>query len=164
METVYLETSFVSYLVSEPSRDVIVAAHQQITREWWAHRRRFFACYVSQEVLDEAGYGDAGQSAKRLAIVHALPKLPITPAVAHLADAMVRAGAVPRKAARDAVHMAVAAVAAVGYVLTWNCKHIANREVLPRIEMVVRAEGWKMPAICTPEELMGKNWKFDDLI
>jgi len=163
MKTVYLETTFISYLVSEPSRDVIVAGHQQITREWWSHRRPVFTCYVSQELLDEAGQGDAGQVVKRLAIAQALPKLPITPAVARLADAMVRTGAVPRKAARDAVHVAVAAVAAVDYVLTWNCKHIANREVLPRIEAVVRAQGWKMPEICTPEELMGDEWTGGEL-
>jgi hypothetical protein len=163
MKTVYLETSFVSYLVSEPGRDVIVAGHQAITREWWAHRRRLFACYVSQEVLDEAGQGDAGQVVKRLAIAQALPKLPITPAVTRLAGAIVQAGAMPRKAARDAVHVAVAAVATVDYVLTWNCKHIANREVLPRIEKVVQAQGWKMPAICTPEELMGEDWTGGEL-
>ncbi len=67
METVYLETTFISYLASDPSRDLIVAGHQQITREWWAKRRPLFACSVSQEVLDEVGKGDAGQVSQRMA-------------------------------------------------------------------------------------------------
>lgn len=158
MQTVYLETTFISYLASEPSRDVIVAGHQQITRAWWRKRRRLFACSISQEVLDEVAQGDAMQAAKRMAIARQLPKLPITPAATRLAIEIVRAGAVPRKAVRDAVHMAVAVVAGVDYLLTWNCRHIANREVLPRIEKVVSAEGLAMPSICTPEELMGEDW------
>ena len=157
METVYLETTFISYLASEPSRDLIVAGHQQITREWWAKRRVFFACSVSQEVLDEAAKGDAAQVSQRMAIVRGLPKLPINPLVTNLASEIVRAGTLPPKAASDAVHIAVAAVAGVDYLLTWNCRHMANGEILRRIEKIVVARGFKMPYVCTPEELMGED-------
>ncbi|MBI4025239.1 MAG: type II toxin-antitoxin system VapC family toxin [Verrucomicrobia bacterium] len=157
METVYLETTFISYLASEPSRDLIVAGHQQITREWWAKRRAFFACSVSQEVLDEAGKGDAAQVSQRMTIVRGLPKLPINSLVTNLASEIVRAGALPPKAASDAVHIAVAAVAGVDYLLTWNCRHMANGEILRRIEKIVVARGFKMPYVCTPEELMGED-------
>ncbi|NCO35284.1 MAG: DNA-binding protein [Armatimonadetes bacterium CG2_30_59_28] len=155
METVYLETTIVSYMVSDPSRDLIIAGHQQITRDWWADRRQFFSCSVSQQVVDEASKGDADQAARRLAILHTLPKLPITPTVSQLAEELVQSGAIPPKAAGDAVHVAVATVAGVGYVLTWNCRHIANAQVLKQVANVCAHCGYELPSVCTPEELMG---------
>jgi hypothetical protein len=155
METVYLETTFISYLVSEPSRDLIVAGHQQITREWWARGRNLFACFVSQEVWDEAAAGDPGQMAKRLQILSTLPKLPASAEAERLTGLILKSGAIPPRVARDAAHIAIATVERMDYVLTWNCRHIANPNILRRIEKVVRAQGLKMPAICTPEDLTG---------
>ena len=78
MESVYLETSFISYLVACPSRDLLVAAHQQVTHEWWANRRSEFECTVSQVVIDEASGGDSAEGQKRLDIIAGLPELEIT--------------------------------------------------------------------------------------
>jgi hypothetical protein len=80
METVYLETTFISYLVARPSRDLLVAAHQQITQEWWANRRSAFASSVSQVVVDEASVGEPAEAQKRLAIIGGLPALAVTEA------------------------------------------------------------------------------------
>lgn len=126
METVYIETTVVSYLVSEPSRDLIIAGHQQITREWWERRRPNFDCVVSQFVLDEAAGGDARQAERRLAALRGLRLVAVTPAVIELAEELVRSGATPARAARDAYHVAVAAVHRLDYLVTWNCRHIAN--------------------------------------
>ena len=154
MESVYLETTF-SYLVARPSRDVIVAGHQQTTQDWWSNRRSAFACAVSQVVIDEASVGDPTEVQKRLAIIGGLPTLAITDDANALTKAIMAAGILPPHVVRDAAHVAVAAAHAVDYLLTWNCKHLANAQIARRIAVVCASLGRKMPIICTPEELMG---------
>src|SRR5262249_1620401 len=110
MESVYLETTFISYLVARPARDVIVAGHQQTTQEWWANRRSEFECSVSQVVIDEASLGDLTEVQKRLAIVGGLPSLEITADAEVLTQAIAAAGILPPHAFPDAAHVAVAAV------------------------------------------------------
>ena len=155
MESVYLETSFISYLVARPSRDVIVAGHQQTTQEWWANRRSEFENCVSQIVVDEASAGDPAEVQKRLAIIGSLPALEITEEAESLAEAIMAAGMLPPHAVRDAAHVAVASVHAIDFLLTWNCKHLANAQIARRIALVCEKLGQRMPIICTPEELMG---------
>src|SRR6516225_9006518 len=120
MESVYLETSFISYLVARPSRDVIVAGHQQTTQEWWANRRSEFACSVSQVVIDEASVGDPAEVQKRLAIIGGLPTLEVTADAESLTQAIMAARILPPHAFPDAAHVAVATVHTVDYLLTWN--------------------------------------------
>lgn len=155
MESVYLETTLISYLVARPSRDVIVSAHQQRTRDWWDTRRSEFACSVSQVVLDEASAGDPTESQKRLAIIQDLPVLEVTTSAEQLAQAIIASGAIPRQSVRDAAHIAVAAVHNIDYLLTWNCRHLANAQIMRRIDKVCQTLSERMPVICTPEELMG---------
>ena len=107
--------------------------------------------------MDEISRGNPAQVARRLAIARALPKLPGGPVVSELAAEFLRAGILPRNAASDAVHLAVAAVANTDYVLTWNCRHIANAEMLKQLNRVCTRCGYRLPAVCTPEELMGGN-------
>jgi hypothetical protein len=155
MESVYLETTFISYLVARPSRDLIVAAHQQVTQEWWADRRAEFATCISQVVIDEASAGDSEEARKRLAIIADLSALEITESAEALTQAIMTAGILPPHAFPDAAHVAVAAVHGVDYLLTWNCKHLANAQITRRIARVCEKLGHRMPIICTPEELMG---------
>ena len=155
MESVYLETTFISYLVARPSRDVIVVGHQQTTQDWWENRRSQFECSVSQVVIDEASVGDPTEVQKRLAVIAVLPNLAITDEAKALTQAIMAAGILPPHVIRDAAHVAVAAVHAVDYLLTWNCKHLANAQIARRIAVVCEKLGRKMPILCTPEELMG---------
>jgi hypothetical protein len=155
MESVYLETTFISYLVARPSRDLLVAAHQQITQEWWTNRRGEFECSISQFVHDEAALGDPAEAKKRLAVIDGLANLEVSPDVMSLASAIMAAGVLPPHAYADAAHVAVATVHGVDYLLTWNCKHLANAQIARRIAHVCEAHGRRMPIICTPEELMG---------
>jgi hypothetical protein len=156
MESVYLETTFISYLVARPSRDVIVAGHQQTTQEWWANRRSEFKCLVSQVVIDEASIGDPAEVQKRLGIIGGLPALDITETVESLTRSIMAASILPPHAFPDAAHVAVSAVHAVDYLLTWNCKHLANVQIARRVGAVCKKQGQRMPIICTPEELMGE--------
>lgn len=155
MESVYLETSFISYLVARPSGDLIMAAHLKTTMDWWADRRGQFRCYVSQVVIDEASAGDPNESQKRLAVLATLTPLDVTAEAGAIAQAILASRILPPAAARDALHVAVAAIHGVDYLLTWNCKHLANAQIMRRIESVCQTHGHRMPIICTPEELMG---------
>ena len=155
METVYLETTFVSYLVARASRDLLIAAHQQSTQDWWANRRSLFDCLISQVVIDEASAGNSTEVQKRLTILHELRALEITEDAESLTQAIMNAVILPPHAVRDAAHLAVAAVHAIDYLLTWNCKHLANAQIARRIGLLCEQMGHRMPIICTPEELMG---------
>jgi predicted nucleic acid-binding protein len=149
---VYVETTILSYLTAWPSRDLLRAAHQQLTREWW-DRRGAFDLFISPLVLVECQAGDPTAAADRLATLAGLPLLDQTAEVAALADALVRAVPIPQRAAADALHIATAAVHGMEYLLTWNCTHIANATLRPRIEAACRAAGCEPPLICTPQEL-----------
>jgi predicted nucleic acid-binding protein len=155
MESVYLETTFFGYLVSRPSRDLLVAAHQQATQDWWIERRERFDCYVSQVVIDESSAGDAEVAKRRLDIVSQLAVLEVTNEVESLARVILADGVVPEQAVRDAAHVAVAVVHGIDYLLTWNCRHLANAQILRKLSAVCTREGYEAPLICTPEELMG---------
>lgn len=155
MESVYLETTFISYLVARPSRDVIVAAHQQTTHDWWDTRRNDFECNVSQVVIDEVSAGDPSEIDKRLDLIQDLPVLEATKSSESLAQAIIASGAIPPRAVRDAAHIAVAAVHRIDYLLTWNCRHLANAQIMRKIQEVCDELSERMPVICTPEELMG---------
>jgi predicted nucleic acid-binding protein len=151
--TIYVETSVISYLVARPSRDIIVAAHQQLTFDWWNNQSHQYDLFISQVVFDEAGAGDKQEAAKRLAAVQDLPLLELNEEGIHLAEKIVRSHAVPKKAAQDALHIAIACVNGMDYLLTWNCKHIANARMRNKIEGICRDAGYVPPIICTPEEL-----------
>ncbi len=154
---VYLETTIPSYLTAWPSRDLVRAAHQQITRDWWDRRRADFELYISQVVLRECQAGDATAAAERLKILQDLPLLEQTEEATRLAQALVDRVPLPERAAVDALHVAIAAVHGVDYLLTWNCTHIANATLRDPIESVCRENGYEPPAICTPDELLAEE-------
>jgi hypothetical protein len=153
-DRVYVETTVVSYLTAWPSRDVVMAGHQQVTRDWWDTQRQTYELCISQLVLGEASAGDAQAAQKRLAVLQSMTVLETTNAALALAKELLQAGALPEKAAGDALHIAVAAAHSVPYLLTWNCRHLANATMRPLIESVCSAQGLKAPIICTPEELL----------
>jgi hypothetical protein len=149
---VYIETTIVSYLTAWPSRDLIRAAHQQLTKEWWSRRERF-ELYVSEAVLNEAADGDPTAAAERLVALQGVTVLEAGEEAGDLAQRLLGDRALPAKAAVDAVHIAIAAVNGMKYLLTWNCKHIANAVTRDTIAESCRRAGWTAPTICTPEEL-----------
>ena len=152
---VYIETTIPSYLAAWPSRDLIQAARQQLTHEWWDTRRFDYDLCISQTVLEEAIAGDFDAAARRLELIEDLPLLDLTSDVNVLAMAIMGSGLLPLRAARDAVHISVAAVHGVDFLLTWNCKHIANAVTIKEIAEIVADCGYELPIICTPEELLG---------
>jgi predicted nucleic acid-binding protein len=154
-ESVYVETTVVSYLTARPSRDLVQRAHQRLTRKWWRTRRADLELYVSPLVLQEAAGGQPARARHRVAALQDLPVLGPTPAAVELAAARVGKGPIPKKANVDAMHIAIASVHGIDYLLTWNCTHIANAAMRSQIESVCRSAGFEPPVLCTPEELMG---------
>ena len=152
---VYIETTVVSYLTARPSRDLIIAAHQQITNEWWENRRTDFDLYTSQFVIQESSAGDAAMAQNRLDALDGIPLLAVSKEALNLARILVEKGPLPEKAEVDALHISVATSHGMDYLLTWNCKHIANAEMQTGIGKLCRAAGFEPPVICTPEELLG---------
>ena len=150
---VYLETTLASYLTAWPSRDLVKAAHQQITQEWWKTRTRF-DLYISQAVLREAGGGDAGAARLRLEALAGIPVLTAGPEASALAQQLIARGSLPAKAAVDALHIAIAVANGIDYLLTWNCAHIANAAMRHKIDAICRQSGYEPTVLCTPEELM----------
>jgi hypothetical protein len=151
---VYLETSIIGHLASRPSRDLITAAHQQITHDWWHRHRSDFDLYVSAPVLRESRAGDAEAAKEREAFLEGIKELEANDEAAALADELVRQHLLPPKAEADASHIALAVVHHMDYLLTWNCRHIANASLRASVEATCRAAGYQPPIICTPEELL----------
>lgn len=151
---VYIETSVISYLTARPSKNVIEAGHQQSTYLFW-DRRNEFNLVASELVVTECGAGDISAANKRLDALSAIPLLDITTRSLDLAKGLVVAGIVPVKASEDALHISIATVHFVDYLLTWNCRHIANPEIQARIADYLQRQGLFLPFICTPDELLG---------
>lgn len=154
MESIYLETSFISYLVAKPSRDLVIAAHQSISMEWWTLCRGTFDCYISQFVLDEAGQGDEEAAQRRLKVTEDIAVLDVTREAEDLTQYLLGEGLFPQKAVADAAHLAIATTHEVDFLLTWNCKHLANAHISKKVRGLCRDRGFDPPVICTPEELM----------
>lgn len=157
METVYIETTIVSARVARPSRDLIIAAQQAATRDWWDLHRRKFHCITSAEMIAEAARGDPEQARRRAQLIEELTLVPIPPDAEQLATDFLRTGALPAPARSDAIHLAVATRVHADYLLTWNCRHLANAQILRRLEAEAMRQGWALPVVCTPFELMGES-------
>ena len=151
---VYIETSIPSYLTARQNNDIRSMANQNTTIEWWENRRVNFDIFVSEFVIAESSQGHPEASARRLAAIEGIPELDITDEVRQLAVAFIDEGSLPIKAEIDAYHISVATVNGMDYLLTWNCTHIANAVMRPKIEAVCRNHEYEPPIICTPQELM----------
>jgi predicted nucleic acid-binding protein len=150
----YVETSVISYLTARPSRDVISLAHQELTREWWTRASSEFELYASRLVVAEAQLGNPAAAAARLSVLDAITLLAETAESRDLARRLIATGGLPQKASSDALHIAVAAVHGMDYLVTWNCKHIANARMMRFVAKTCQASGFEPPVICTPEELV----------
>lgn len=151
----YLETTIPSYLTARPTRDPLMAGQLLATKKWWQFRRDDFELFISNTVWSEAVQGDKLAAARRLQILASIERLKNTPEVEVLAEKIMKQHLLPTKAAVDVVHIATATVHEMHFLLTWNCTHINNREIIPGLERVCADNGYRLPVICTPLELMG---------
>jgi predicted nucleic acid-binding protein len=151
---VYIETTIISYLASRPSGKPSAKIHQELTHHWWLRRRSRFELYISEVVLEEAGRGHEDAARARLALLEAIPVLAVTADARQIAAAILRSNVLTAKSAADALHIGVATVNAMDFLLSWNCTHIANAIVYRGVSAICRGMGYEPPVVCTPEELM----------
>lgn len=151
----YLETTIPSYLTAWPSRDPEIAADQQTTKDWWQSRRQEFELFISEFVWTECAGGDAAAAKERLTALEEVPWLDDLPEIDELAAEFMSSGAMPERAATDALHIAFSAVHEMDYLLTWNCKHIFNGEIIKVVRRICHMRGYPFPDILTPKQLMG---------
>ncbi len=154
-EAVYIETSILGYLTARSTKSLILAANMEITRDWWELRRKDFTLYISEAVLEEVAQGNPEIAAQRLEILHDFPSLALNQAVQGLASRFLARSNLPAKAEVDAIHIAAATVHGMDYLLTWNCKHIANAQIQGKLAEISLDFGYVLPVLCTPNELMG---------
>jgi len=152
--TVYIETSVISYLTAYMSRDLVVAAHQQLTQDWWKQALPQLEAYISSVVLEEISQGDSDAAARRTKVVGSFGILEVVPEVKELADLYFTAIDISEKARADSYHLALSVYHGMDYLVTWNCTHIAGGKVKRIIDVVNSKRGVNTPVICTPEELM----------
>jgi hypothetical protein len=155
--TVYIETSVISYLTARPSRDLRLAADQSATFDWWQNERPHFKLFVSTYVIDEISAGDAAAAEKRRDAAKTIEVLPDDEAADSLSDALLRTLMLPGHAKIDAAHIAFAAVHGMDYLLAWNCRHINNAAMKPKVRAVCLEAGHVCPEICSPVELRGRR-------
>jgi len=153
-EKLYIETSVISYLCARPSRDLMVAAKQKITAEWWTTQRNIFECYVSQVVVDEIMGGDMEAADRRIKSVEDIEILPVNDEAIYVAREILTRADLSRKVVDDITHISIAAVFGMKYLVTWNCAHIANPRWLVKIMAILNELGYSLPMVCTPQALL----------
>jgi len=152
----YIENSIISYLTAHPSRDIITAARQTLTRQWWNEKRFDYELYISEFVISEAAAGDSEMATRRLEVLAGITEIDLSEMAAEFAEVLIEEGPLPQKATLDALHIAVAVSGGIEYLLTWNFAHLANATIRNQIERKCRLKGYEPPIICTPEELLGE--------
>ena len=154
MDIVYIETSIVSHATAWPSGDPVVAALQHQAKRWLDEQMGLHDVLTSQLVIDEASLGDSDAASRRLEALDGIPVLPVNPDADRIADAIIANSMMPEKARIDALHVATAALAGVQYLLTQNCKHIANAHELPRVLRLLDDFGLGGMLVCTPAQFL----------
>ncbi len=157
--TVYIETSVVSYYTSRPARDLVVAARQQLTHDFWDEYIKKTEISISTLVIQEAEVGDPMAAKFRLEAISDFPVLELNEQSLNLAKSLVEVGPIPDEYFEDALHIAVAAVNGIQFLLTWNCHHINNPHMRSEIVKIVQSFYYQCPVICTPDEYMEGNYE-----
>jgi predicted nucleic acid-binding protein len=151
---VYVETSVISYLTARPSRDLVVAGHQEVTRQWWGSAAERFDLVVSPMVWDELAQGDPEAVRLRLAALKGTRSLPVSDEVLARVHGLRAHLGLPEKALADIYHIAYCVAYEVDFLVTWNCAHIANPHVLRRLRDMSHEMSFFLPTIVTPDALV----------
>jgi hypothetical protein len=152
---IYIESTIPSYVVARPARDLLQAAHQQTTKDWWELKRFGHDLFTSQVVLSEISAGETAMAQKRLEVLAGVAVLRVNDAAENLTLQILASGLLPAAADRDAAHIALATVFEMDILLSWNCRHIANAAIQARLRHLVEKSGLALPVLCTPDELTG---------
>ena len=148
--SVYIETTIPSYYCDQ--RDELRHDIAR-TREWWERERHEYNCFTSAIVLEELSQGDYPQQVHVLEFVSDIPVLELTEEVAHIAEVYQAQTIMPKAPVADALHLAIASVYKIDFLLTWNCRHLANANKFAAIETLNLRLGLHVPRLVTPWQL-----------
>lgn len=154
--SVYIETTVISYLLSRPSQNIKVAGEQLITQDWWNKTLPKLNPFISTFVLDEISVGDKEQVKKRIEVISKFEVLQQTSEVKEFAQVYIKTLQIPAKSKIDAFHLAIASIFEMDFIVSWNCKHIANPFLTNKIIKVNKDFSLPVPVICTPREMLGE--------
>jgi len=153
--TVYVESSIFSALVGRPSNDLVVTARQHTTCIWWQNDADSYSLFASNVVEMEARQGDPEMARCRLEYIASIPRLSSTREAERLADSLIESAILPPKARIDALHLGIATIHSLEFLLTWNCRHLANGPIYRRVARFLAENGYNAPYVCTPSQLPG---------
>src|SRR5581483_8759534 len=152
--TVYLDTTIPSYLTGRPAREQVLRRCQWVTCLFWNGYRSRFEFHVSQLVRDEAAVGDPNYARRRIEMLSPLHKLDMPEDIERLGGLILKRTGLPKSAKADAEHVAIAATHRIEFLVTWNCKHLANPAIAPKVARACERAGFRSPEICTPEIIL----------
>ena len=150
---VYVETTVISDATALPTNDLALMGRQITTRKWWNEAIGQFELYCSDVVKREASRGDQEAARRRLEALEGMPELSASPQALALAERLILDKAVPREFPDDALHIAIATVYKMDFLVSWNFKHITNAQTIPLIKRICAGNGYVCPEICTPYQL-----------
>jgi len=153
---IYIESTIPSYVVARPARDLLQAARQQLTKDWWGFHRDSHDLFTSQIELDEFADGEQEMARLRLGLMAGVSVLELSITAETFAAQVLQSGLLPANADGDAAHIALATIHKLDILLTWNCRHIANASIVGRLRRLAESQGHILPEIYTPEEFLGE--------
>jgi hypothetical protein len=154
LPSMYLDTSVPSYLTARWARDLATLRRQRITCLWWNGHRVRFDLFVSLRVRAEARAGNPEAATRRMEVISPLALIEPTEEAEKLAALILKETRLPDRARADAEHMGIAATAGMDYLLTWNCKHLANSDIRKKVTRTCKRSGFTAPELCTPEDIL----------
>ena len=156
---IYIESTIPSYVVARPARDLLQAARQQTSKDWWELKRQQHELFTSEIVLAEIGEGEAAMAQQRLEVMDGIKILRLTDDTEALTQRILESGLLPPDADRDAAHIALATISEMDILLSWNCRHIANASIQARLRRLAGEMGLALPVLCTPDEMTGELYE-----
>lgn len=156
---IYIESTIPSYLVARPARDLLQAARQQTSKDWWDLKRHQHELFTSEIVLAEISEGEAAMAQQRLEVMDGIKTLRVTEDTEALTRRILESGLLPLAADRDAAHIALATIYEMDILLSWNCRHIANASIQARLRRLAGQMGLTLPVLCTPDEMTGELYE-----
>ena len=152
--SVYLDTSIFSYLIDEREN---LKSFIEITKDWWNTQKEYFKLFISNEVMAELQLGKYPNKKTAINIAESIEILPRTDEIREIAEIYIENFIMPKYYEGDAIHLAYSSLYKIDFLLTWNCKHLANANKKLHIRKINTKLGLFVPEIITPLELFKED-------
>ncbi len=155
-KVVYIETTIPNFYYEVRSEPEMVA-RKDWTKEWWDNQRKHYQLVTSIAALEELEQGEYPNKELILDLVSDIPILSINSEILDIVETYINRKLMPADVKGDALHLAVASFHGCDFLLTWNCKHLANANKFSHIRRLNTLLGLFVPSLITPVELL--SWE-----